>query len=201
VTNPADWSDDPEYSESPTSDEHLERALEELLADSHARSLADRRLSRLAAREESTLCGVMVTLAESRARVTIRTSCGWECRGALTAVGTDVVVVRGDDFRNYSVRTSHISTVTPDRSSVRLAGNITGDRPGSSLSFDALLRDMHALDAAMQVVMDGDTRTGVASWVGTDLACIVAAGSGVSGQAAALPCFVRLEAICAVITE
>ena len=112
-----------------------------------------------------------------------------------------MVVVRGDDFKNYSVRMSHISTVTPDQSSIRLAGNITGDRPGSSLSFDELLRDMHALDAAMQVVMNGDTRTGVASWVGTDLACIVAAGTALTGHAAATPCFVRLEAICAVITE
>ncbi len=182
-------------------DENRDRALEELLATSHADGLRDRRLRGMVAREESTLSGVLVTLAEQRARVTIRTSSGWECRGSLTAVGTDVAVLRGDDFRSYSVRTSHISSVAPDRTSVPLAGNVTGDRQGSALSFESLLRDMHALDAAMHVVMDGDSRAGVASWVGIDLACIVAAGTGGPGHALATPCFVRLDAIVAVITE
>ncbi len=155
----------------------------------------------MVAREESTLSGVLVTLAEQRARVTVRTAGGWECRGALTAVGSDVAVLRGDDFRSYAVRTSHMASVAPDRTSVPLAGNITGDRAGSALSFDSMLRDMHALDAAMHVVMDGDSRAGVASWVGVDLACIVAAGSGGPGHALATPCFVRLDSIVAVITE
>jgi hypothetical protein len=193
---------DPENQPDPFADD---RALEELLAEArgeaHAEAVRDRRMRRLVSREESTLMGVLVTLCEQRARVTLQTSCGWECHGALSAVGDDVVVVRGDDMRNYSVRISHVSSVTPDRSSVRLAGNVTGDRAGSELSFDSLLRDMHALDAVMQVVMDGDRQTGVASWVGVDVACIVTAGRGGPGQAAATPCFVRLDSIVAVITE
>lgn len=79
------------------------------------------------AEEGATLAGTLLDLAERGSAVAVRTTAGRVTYGAVVAVGTDFVVVRGEDRRDSCVRLAAVATVRPQVGERHVSA--TGDRP------------------------------------------------------------------------
>ncbi len=176
-------------------DSHL---VSDLAAEQHADTIRHRRLNRVMEEESATFAGVLVSLAERRTRCVITLNTGWSCRGTLSAVGADVVVVINDDQRRSLVRISSMDSVAPEETtafSTRGPLSVTGDRPGlSSLTFESALRDLFAFEASLALVIGTCSVPAPVQWLGTDVAMV-------RQPRQAIPKYVHISSIVAVITE
>jgi hypothetical protein len=186
--------------------------VDEFAAENEAENRRARRLNQLLDQESATLSGVLVSLSEQRARVVVRLTDGWECSGVIAAVGTDVVVVGGDDGQRNIIRISSIASTSVERTSPCASGS-AGDRPGQlDATFEDFVRDMHALETPVTVLSSSATpsttspgastrsaaQSGVLQWVGVDVAYLARPRLGTSAPTGN---YLALNAIRVVMTR
>jgi hypothetical protein len=177
----------------------LAYVFDEVDAESHAEQRRVRRVAQLIEQESATLTGVLVSLAEQRTRVAFVLNDGWECTGWISAVGTDVVVVFGDDERRRVIRTAVVASVTPERS-VRTTST-SGDRSAPlDATFEDVVRDLQAMETPLTVLAaTGTSASGYLNWVGTDVAFLTANGPATSTSVGGS--YVSLSALRVVVTR
>jgi hypothetical protein len=161
----------------PTSGQSFDDSLVEMNATASSDEAAeDRRFRRLATqvdREASTLIGILITLAERRARCLVTMQSGWEWSGVTTGVGRDFAVLLADDGRRAVLRLRAVSSVQTVG-----AEEATGENePPIDNTFEALLSEFAGYDDEVTIVLDRPKAaesqlTGKSAWQGSDIACV-----------------------------
>lgn len=151
--------------------ESVLRSLAEWAADQRVDAAAASRIRerwlRQQAVESATLAGIAVDLAESGARVSIRTVAGRSHHGRVDAVGRDFLVLRSTSARPTFLAMAAVAWLRPEPGTM---GDGTGDRgaPVDVSLADVLLR-MSGDRPHLQVTVGDETVTGQLRAVSADV--------------------------------
>lgn len=142
-------------------------------------------------REATTMVGLLVTLTESGADLTVQLDGDLRVSGRLVELGSDVAVLQDRAGRTTVVALEQVMALRP-----AAASELTGDRPApSGVRFAERIAELSAEEPDVSVhLTDGDAVRGRLRWTGQDVCCVTASGPGVTRT----PIYVALSAVCAV---
>lgn len=144
----------------------LSRWLADARVDREVEARIRRRWLEQQAREGSSLAGLLLDLAERRARVTVRTRAGAALAGVVVALGSDFAVLRSADRGDTLVPLSAVATVRTESG----APDPVGDRAAAMLvSITDALVELAAERPLVMAALQGEELRGELSSSGRDV--------------------------------
>lgn len=142
-------------------------------------------------REATTLVGLLVTLAEAEAEVTVHVDGDLRVTGRLLEVGTDVAVMQDRAGRTTIIALGKVTSL-----GAAAGTEVTGDRPSPlAVRFAERVAELSADEPDVSIHLgSGDPVVGRLRWTGQDVCCVTPLGLG----AGRTPTYVALSAVCAV---
>lgn len=163
----------------PPTDADLAALLDEERGASAVRARGAQRWIRQQALEEARLSGVLLSAAEQRQTVTVRTTSGRSHTGTVHAVGADFVAVRSAGGSLVYIAAAAIALLDADRGLVAMPAGDDRDAALAVTLHDVLV-DLAGERPDVAVVCAGHTQPvpGELLAVGTDVVSLAVAGKG-----------------------